>query len=490
MIPVAHRKKTLVVGAGAGGMTLALLLAKTGRPVLLVDSQPEIGGYLRRFRRKGAFFDTGYHFTGGFSGVMTQMMQILGMDDMVGGTPIPHRIVLRDGAHDIFLPAGCGHAGTEDIFCRAFPGSADALHKLFEQERQIWQSTPMADLRDLSPLELTISGSDIQTVEEVWRNELNLTDPAAMTAAGSFAMCHGTPFNEAPMSFHARVSYALHHDLARPHRGGDSMIDGFKREAAKLDIEIRTSAELLPFKDENTAYFSDGSSVPVEQVFFTVHPSAIASLLPENARTPSFLRRVRRMQESCSFFCAYFLVDDGVEIPAGLTSYFTANDVDSILLDGRNSSSTGIQISREDGKTSISAFRTMRLEHLPEGFRISHRERLKQEEYQNFKTHLCDEIQQEITGIYPQLKDHLTVVESGSPLTCLDYDPPTGSAYGTRSICGQARLFGKLPAENFFAAGQSALVPGVMGTCLASFSVFRQAAGETVWRDLIRKTLY
>lgn len=485
----AHNRKTLVVGAGAGGMTLALLLAKTGRSVLLIDSQPEVGGYLRRFKRKGAMFDTGYHFTGGFTGVMTQMMQILGIADIVGGTPIPHRIVLRDGAHDIFLPAGCGHTGTEDILCQNFSESADGLHRLFALEREIWKTTPMSDLRDLSPLELTISGNDIQTVDDVCRNELNLTDPAAMTAAGSFAMCHGTPFNEAPMSFHARVSYALHDDLARPHRGGDSMIDGFLREAGKLDIEIRTSAELLPFKEEHTACFADGTSVAVDQVFFTVHPSAIANLLPESARTPSFQRRVRRQQETCSFFCAYFLVDDGIDVPAGLTSYFTENDVNRILLDGRNASSTGIQIGKENGKTSISAFRTMRLEHLQDAFRGSHRERLKMTEYQDFKARCCRSIEEEIVSVYPQLKGHLTAVESGSPLTCLDYDPPTGSAYGTRSICGQARLFGKLPAENFFAAGQSALVPGVMGTCLASFSVFRQVVGEAVWRDLINGSL-
>ena len=257
-----------------------------------------------------------------------------------------------------------------------------------------------------------------------------------------------------------------------------------------MDIEIRTSAELLPFKDESNAYFSDGSRVPVDQVFFTIHPAAIADLLPENACTPSLQRRVRRMQESCSFFCAYFLVDEEIGVPAGLTSYFTANDVDGILLDGRESSSTGIQISRENGRTSISAFRTMRQEHLPDAFRIPHCRRLHLAEYQEFKARVCGEIEQEIVSIYPQLKGHLTAVESGSPLTCLDYDPPTGSAYGTRSICGQARLFGKLPSENFFAAGQSALVPGVMGTCLASFSVFRQVAGERVWRDLITDSLY
>lgn len=484
-----NNAKTLVVGAGAGGLTLALLLAKTGRSVLLIDSQPEVGGYLRRFKRKGVMFDTGYHFTGGFNGVMTQMMQVLGIADIVGGTPIPHRIVLRDGGYDILLPAGCGHAGTEECICQAFPDSADGLHRMFEMERQIWKTTPMSDLRDLTPLDLDISINDIRTVDEVCQNVLNLTDPAAINAAGSFAMCHGTPFSEASMCFHSRVSYALHDDLARPHRGGDTMIEGFLREAAKLDIEIKTSAELLPFRDEHVACFADGSSVAVDQVFFTIHPSAIANLLPEKARTSSLKRRISRQRETCSFFCAYFLVDDGVDVPMGLTSFFTHNDINRILLDGCDSSSTGIQIAHENGKISIATFRTMRMENMPDAFKVPHRERLQLQEYQDFKNRLCSEIETELVGIYPQLKGHLTAVESGSPLTCLDYDPPTGSAYGTRCICGQARLFGRLPAENFFVAGQSALVPGVMGTSLASFSVFRQVVGEAVWCDLIKRSL-
>ena len=54
-----------------------------------------------------------------------------------------------------------------------------------------------------------------------------------------------------------------------------------------------------------------------------------------------------------------------------------------------------------------------------------------------------------------------------------------------RCICGQSRLCGKLPVGNFFIAGQSALVPGVLGTMLTSFTVFRLAAGEATYRRVI-----
>ena len=102
---------------------------------------------------------------------------------------------------------------------------------------------------------------------------------------------------------------------------------------------------------------------------------------------------------------------------------------------------------------------------------------------------MVQEAAAEIEAVHPALKGKLRVVASGSPWTCLDYDPPTGSAYGARCICGQARICGQLPVSNFFAAGQSALVPGVMGTMLASFSVFRQVLGEDIYTDLIRRFL-
>ena len=47
----------LVVGSGISGMTMALLLAKAGRKVLLIEKQAAIGGCMRRFKCKGVPFE-------------------------------------------------------------------------------------------------------------------------------------------------------------------------------------------------------------------------------------------------------------------------------------------------------------------------------------------------------------------------------------------------------------------------------------------------
>ena len=481
--------RTLVVGSGVGGLTLALLLAKAGRQVVLIEKQPEIGGYLRRFTRQGIRLDTGYHFSGGFNGLMTQMLQALGIADGIRNTLIPNRIVLNETGEEVLLPAGCGHAGAEEIFCSHFPNESAGLRTLFDAVREIWTTKQMSDLHDFTPLELTFNRYDLMTVRE-FCDSLGLSR-AAETASGSFATCHGTPLSQAPMSFHAHVGYSLYDDLSRTENGGDPLISAFRRELEKYGVGIHTGTELLPFAEADPngecreARFTDGSVLPVDQVYFTIHPHSVLPLLPLRTQTPSFLRRVNRLQESTSFFCAYYLVDEGVEVPPGLISYFSRNDLDRIMEgDGY---STGYLIGRETEsggpRTTISAFRTM-----PCGdprFDRPHSERLHDAAYQEFKQRTSEEIAHDLTACYPQLKGHLSLLESGSPLTCRDYDPPTGSAYGVRCICGQSRLCGKLPVGNFFIAGQSALVPGVLGTMLTSFTVFRLAAGEATYRRVM-----
>jgi len=483
-------RTALVVGAGAGGMTLALLLARAGLHVTLTDCQPEIGGYLRRFTRDGLRFDTGYHFSGGFTGVMAQIMRVLGLDDMVSAQAIPNRIHLAENGADLTLPAACGLEGARAILCDRFPRDAAALSRLFDAVGDIWQQTPMRDLSDLSPQEITLSQYDAVTVGE-FCNTLGLS-PEAATAAGSFTMCHGTPPAEAPMSFHARVGYALCDDLARPVGGGDPMIAAFRREAAKFGIGIRTGVKLLRFDAPDAhgecrlARFDDGTAQEADLIFFTIHPLAVRGLLPETAMTPSFSRRIRRLRETTAFFCSYFRADADADVTPGLISYFSRNDLDAILNGNGTPYSTGYMIEKENGATVVAAFRTM-----PPGTpdaSADRRERRNDARYQEFKARTTEEIAEDLLRIMPGLRGRLHPVVSGTPLTCLDYDPPTGSAYGVCCVCGQSRIFGRLPVRNFHAAGQSALVPGVMGTMLASFTVFRTALGDETYCRVLRES--
>ena len=49
----------VIIGAGISGLMAGALLAKKDKKVLILESQPKIGGYLSGFERKGYYFDVG-----------------------------------------------------------------------------------------------------------------------------------------------------------------------------------------------------------------------------------------------------------------------------------------------------------------------------------------------------------------------------------------------------------------------------------------------
>ena len=68
-------KRTVVVGSGISGLTIALLQAQQGHEVTLVEKLPFIGGYINRYERNGLRLDIGFHFTGGANSLMPQILE-------------------------------------------------------------------------------------------------------------------------------------------------------------------------------------------------------------------------------------------------------------------------------------------------------------------------------------------------------------------------------------------------------------------------------
>ncbi|MDZ4198969.1 MAG: hypothetical protein U1E27_06760, partial [Kiritimatiellia bacterium] len=66
---------------------------------------------------------------------------------------------------------------------------------------------------------------------------------------------------------------------------------------------------------------------------------------------------------------------------------------------------------------------------------------------------------------------------------------PDGSAYGIRQKVGQFNLMGRLPIRNLYLAGQSALLPGIVGAMMSSFIVTRAILDKDLFNAWIRERL-
>ena len=57
-------KKVVIIGSGMGGLSCAIVLAKNGYDVTVLEQGVQSGGCLQCFKAKGAKFETGMHFVG------------------------------------------------------------------------------------------------------------------------------------------------------------------------------------------------------------------------------------------------------------------------------------------------------------------------------------------------------------------------------------------------------------------------------------------
>ena len=149
-------------------------------------------------------------------------------------------------------------------------------------------------------------------------------------------------------------------------RGGDAFIDGFRREAEKLGIEVRTGVriakcpEVVGCRECRRAVLSDGSELEFDDAFLAIHPKAILELLPPEAVNAFFRRRVGEMEDSCGFFTVSGVIDPAAEAVPELTSYLSTPDLNRILLPGGGGTGTGMVIAEERDAAGKPVFHRVR----------------------------------------------------------------------------------------------------------------------------------
>ena len=110
--------------------------------------------------------------------------------------------------------------------------------------------------------------------------------------------------------------------------------------------------------------------------------------------------------------------------------------------------------------------------------------------YEYFKRRKTQEDLNLVAREIPDLKEKLQPLCSATPLTFKSYlHNYDGSAYGIRQKMGQYSLFGRLRFRNVYCAGQSAVLPGIVGTMFSSFLIARQMMSAALFDKWMYKEL-
>jgi len=484
------RYDNIVVGSGISGLTMTLLLAMNGRRVLLLEKGTHIGGSLCRFRKGQLSFDTGFHFTGGLNdgGILADILGLLGLRDMIEPLFIEdsseNRFIFESTGRSFEHPVG--FANVKARFREYFPSESTAIDAYFDAVQSVCSRTPSLNIHDnlIAPPNLE---EDYISLDAVLKEMT--PDPLLRGLLSGYAMCYGVRPDEVSFANHCRMVQNFYESIAFVRDGGDGFIHAFKEKFKGYEVDIRCSttiAELAEVSDSRVHRFvlSTGEEVSADSCVFTIHPSQVLSLLPEKQYSRAFASRVNGFEPSAGFFSLFARLKPGAasRTKSSIVSLFPDPDVNNLLDPEWGGTPALVIITSPDapdpdgGKgicilepsfpRHVAQWSDSRLGSRPEGYR-----EYKERRVSAIREHLC--------SVFPHYLEGLEILDAGSMLTYKDYlNSPDGSAYGVKQKMRQFNMIGRLPLHNLYAAGQSALLPGVIGAMMSSLIVGRSVLGK------------
>lgn len=492
----------IVVGSGASGLTMSLLLAMNGQRVLLLEKAPHIGGSLSRFTKRGIAFDTGFHFSGGLQpgGILSDILSLLGLRESIEPVflddPDSNRFIFESAGKQFGLPSGVGNIKAK--FKEYFPGETAAVDRYFEMVLSVCSKTPSLSIQH-NEIALPNLDEDFISLDAVLKG---LTGNALLRGLLSgYAMCYGVKPSEVSFANHSRMVLNFYESIAFVKNGGDAFINAFKARFKNFDIDIRCNTSIVELADIQGSkvgrfVLNTGEEVTADSCVFTIHPQEILNLLPANHFSKAFANRVSSFEPSAGFFSVFATQKAGSRDPnpdASIVSLFPDPDINNLLDPGYGGVPALVIIKSPDGPGGSTANGICILE--PSFFeqvgdwRASRRGQ-RPPEYREYKQARIEAIREHIFRVFPGYRQTLEVIDAGSMLTYKDYlNSPNGSAYGVKQKMGQFNLIGKLPLHNLFAAGQSSLLPGVIGAMMSSLIVGRAVMGKEQYGKLLNQAL-
>ena len=137
----------IVIGSGIGGLSVAALLAKTGKKVLVLEQHDQAGGCCHTYVDKGFEFDVGIHYVGEMAEGTLSRLLIDELSDCgiewAQLEDIYDTVVIGIGDSSVKpkrFPIPSGRGKLIDVLLERFPSEEKAIRKFFDLLKRLRRS--------------------------------------------------------------------------------------------------------------------------------------------------------------------------------------------------------------------------------------------------------------------------------------------------------------------------------------------------------------
>uniref|UniRef100_A0A8C5HFC7 All-trans-retinol 13,14-reductase n=1 Tax=Gouania willdenowi TaxID=441366 RepID=A0A8C5HFC7_GOUWI len=513
----------VIIGSGIGGLGLAVLLAKVGKKVLVLEQHTRAGGCCHTFTEKGFEFDVGIHYIGD---LLDHKPFRCMLDQITNGqlqwepleNPFDH-VVIGPAENRRCYPIYSGRTRFPEELKKCFPGEEKAIDEYLSLVKKVGRGIWLLALLKTCPVPLAkfvvYTGLAKRLSFFFQMSDRSLTDVVNELTENKdlravFTYIFGTYGNMPKDSSFSMHSLLVGHYLngAWYPKGGASEIAYHMIpivEQAGGAVLVRAHVNRILFNAANEAC---GVSVMKGQEEVHIHAPMVISnagifntyqkLLPSHLQALPAIQKQLSLMKNGEGGLSIFLGLSGTKEELGLKAdnywIFTENNfdelVDKYIKGEREESSRSIPLlfvaspsakdptweERSPGKSTLSLVSFAKYEWFEEwkDDKVTNRA----PDYKELKQTFIDTALDVVLEVFPKItRDKIEYIDAGTPITNTYYiGAPKGEIYGADH--GIARFSPELnatvrpqtPLKNLYLTGQDVFLCGFAGALAGALS--------------------
>lgn len=484
----------VIIGSGLGGLLSAVILAKEGLKVCVLEKNKQIGGSLQTFALHKKVFDSCVHYIGGLGEghTLNRIFRYAGIMDKLDLAPFDtngfDRITF--GEEEISYPQAVGKENFIEQLLPYFPGERIALENYIAAIENVTSHFPLYHLRNGSADEkAAVTGWGlIDTLQKITSNKR-----LQNVLAGNNLLYAGVA-DVTPFYLHALVMESYLHSAHKVLPGSSQIAKFLWQELQSLGGVIYRNAEVVKLAETDGllsyAETKNGERFYGKTFISNMHPAALLAITESKLIRPAYRQRINNLEQTPAGFMVNLVLKPGTIKHQRYNTYWhRSEDVFAgAVSNGVWPQTYALYFSadREQPQYAESLSILTYLDHKQTAswqHTINHSGKVSDrgEGYHTFKDEATEVLLNEVFLKMPELKGNIIAQSTATPLTFRDYlHTQDGGLYGIQKNVhepAKTSIATRTKIPNLFLTGQNVNLHGILGVSITAIATCAELLG-------------